>query len=182
MEFEVIFHRCFLGIILLFLFLGSTACGAVTPVPATILTMTPTKTAVLATNTPTDLNFLDERTQFLFGEPASHVIDFFLEIQDCVRTDNKEKLANLVLYPITIHSIDGKEVEIQNANQFIANYEKIATTKWKSVILAQESTKLFANWEGVMINRGEMWFGPLCIETCEKMNYYILSITNETPW
>lgn len=137
-----------------------------------------------ATNTPTDLELLDERTQILFGDPASVVIDFFLEIQDSIRTSNKEKLAQLVLYPITIHSIDGKDVEIQNEEEFIANYEKIATPKWKGVILAQEPEKLFTNWQGVMVNRGEMWFGPICLDgsVCQQTKYYIYGIINDTPW
>ena len=195
MEFKVSFHHSFLAIALLSLVMGITGCGAITPVPTATQTTAPTNTTAptttdtltskplpTAASTPTDLELLDESTQFLFSEPASYVIDFFLEIQDCVRTDNKEKLAGMVRYPITIHSIDGKDVEIQNDKEFIASYEKIATPKWKGVILAQEPTKLFTNWAGVTVNRGEMWFGPWCIETCENMKFYILGIINDTPW
>lgn len=171
---------------------ASTYTPSFTPSPSPTITATalPTETPgpgtkfPTATRTPTDLELLDERTQFLFGDPANVVIDFFLEIQDYVRTGNKEKLASLVLYPITIHSIDGKDVEIQNEEEFIANYEKIATPKWKGVILAQEPAKLFTNWQGVMVNRGEMWFGPICVDgsACQQTKYYIYGITNDTPW
>lgn len=151
-----------------------------------LLTSTPLATLLpTATSTPTDLELFDEKIQFLFGEPASNVIDFFTKIQDCVRTDNKEQLASLILYPITIHSIDRKDVEIKNEKEFIANYEKIAIPKWKAVVLAQVPTKLFANWRGIMVNRGEIWFGQICLETppkCEHRKYYITTIINDTPW
>ena len=171
---------------------ATTYTPSFTPSPSPTITATalPTKTPgpgtkfPTATSTPTDLELLDERTRILFGDPANVVIDVFLEIQDYVRTDNKEKLAELVHYPITIHSIDGKDVEIQSEAVFIANYEKIATPKWKGVILAQEPTKLFTNWQGVMVNRGELWFGPICVDgaACQQTKYYIFRITNDTPW
>ena len=159
-----------------------TATNTATALPTE--TPNPTKTLLpTATNTPTELELLNERTMMLFGDPASTVIDFLLEIQDYVRTDNKEKLASLILYPITIHSINGEDVEIKNEEEFIANYEKIATPKWKGVILAQEPTKLFTNWKGVMVNRGELWFGSVCLDTaCKETKYYIYSIVNDTPW
>jgi hypothetical protein len=157
-----------------------------TPVISPTPTLTPGPSPT-ATNTPTNqelLEALDERTQRLFGDPASVVIDFLLEIQDSIRANNKAKLASLVLYPITIHSIDGKDVEIQNEEEFIANYDKIATPKWKGVILAQEPEKLFTNWQGIMVNRGEIWFGPVCTDGsgCQQTKYYIYGITNNTPW
>ena len=157
-----------------------------TPVITQTASVTPGPSPT-ATNTPNNqelLDALDERTQILFGDPASVVIDFFLEIQEYVRTDNKGKLASLIIYPITIHSIDGKDVEIQNEDEFISNYEKIATEKWKSVILAQEPIRLFTNWKGVMVNRGEMWFGPICLDgaTCQQTQYFIYGIINDTPW
>jgi hypothetical protein len=157
-----------------------TATSINTPLPTSTLTLTPLPSV---TSTPTDFELLDERTHFLFGEPASNVINFFLEIQDYVRTDNKEKLASLIRYPITIHSIDSRDVEIQDEEEFIANYEKIATQKWKGIVLSQEPTKLFTNWKGVMVNRGEIWFGPICLdEKCEQRKYYIIAIINDTPW
>jgi hypothetical protein len=154
---------------------GSAPTPTTTPIPTATVTLTP-KPSPTATSTPTDLELLDERTRFLFREPASNVINFFLEIQDCVRTDNKEKLATLIHYPITIYVIDN-ETEIQNAAEFIANYEKIITPKWKDEVLAQEPATLFVNWQGVMVHRGKIWFAPICLdETCQNKNFYVLTI------
>jgi hypothetical protein len=181
---------------LVFVLIGSGIVGCTTFVPTAMPTATatdmaiPTRistptTAPLLTlrSTPTYLERLDKRTQILFGDPASTVIDFFFEIQDCVRTDNKEKLASLILYPIDIDSINGEFVEIQNEEEFIANYEKIATPNWKDAILTQDPAKLFMSSFGVRINRGELWFAPQCIDypDCKQKKYLIWSISNSTP-
>jgi hypothetical protein len=111
------------------------------------------------------------------------VIDFLLEIQDSLRTDNKAKLASLVYYPITINQFEGNnDKEIQNAEEFIANYDKIVTPKWKDIILSQEPARLFTNWQGVMISRGELWFTAICTDqSCQESKLYIVTITH-TDW
>ena len=154
-----------------------------------VITQTPSLTpgpSPTATNTPTNqelLDALDERTRFLFGRPASEVIAFLLEIQDSLRTDDKEKLASLVYYPITISRFEGdNDKEIQNAEEFIANYEKIVTPEWKDIILSQEPARLFTNWQGVMISRGELWFTAICTDSsCQDSKLYIVTI-NHTDW
>jgi len=151
--------------------------------PTATLTPGPSPTA---TNTPTNqelLDALDKRTRVLFDMPASEVIDFLLEIQDSLRTDDKEKLASLVYYPITINSFDGNnDKEIQNAEEFIANYEKIVTPEWKDIILSQEPARLFTNWQGVMVSRGELWFTAICNDkNCQDAKLYIVTI-NHTDW
>jgi hypothetical protein len=103
--------------------------------------------------------------------------------QKSVRTGHKEKLASLVYYPITINGFDGKNSkEIRNAEEFIANYEKIVTPKWKDIILSQEPARLFTNWQGVMVSRGELWFTPICIDQgCQNVKLYIIAISH-TDW
>jgi hypothetical protein len=104
-------------------------------------------------------------------------INFLLEIQDSLRSDNKEKLAGLIHYPITIDMFDGSELKIQTAAEFIANYEKIVIPEWKDLVLAQEPSELFSNWQGAMVHRGELWFTPVCLdEACEKWQFYIVAI------
>ena len=162
-----------------------------TVIATPVITSTPTLTpgpSPTATNTLTNqelLDALDERTQFLFGRTASKVIDFLLEIQDSLRTADKENLASLVYYPITISSsrFEGdNDKEIQNAEEFIANYEKIVTPEWKDIILSQEPARLFTNWQGVMVQRGELWFTAICTDpSCQESELYIVTI-NHTDW
>ena len=160
-----------------------------TVIATPVITQTPSLTpgpSPTATNTPTNqelLDALDERTQFLFGRPASEVIAFLLEIQDSLRADDKEKLASLVYYPITIYRFEGdNDKEIQNAEEFVANYEKIVTPEWKDIILSQEPARLFTNWQGVMVYRGELWFTAICTDSsCQDSELYIVTI-NHTDW
>jgi len=156
-----------------------------TPVISSTPSLTPGPSPT-ATNTPTNqelLDALDERTRSLFGRPASEVIDFLLAIQDSLRTGDKEKLASLVYYPITIYGFEqNQDKVIQNAEEFITNYEKIVTPEWKAIILAQEPARLFTNWQGVMVSRGELWFTAVCIDqSCQDSKLYIVTI-NHTDW
>ncbi len=152
-----------------------TATATLTPGPS------PTATSTLTNQELLDA--LDKRTRVLFNMPATEVIDFLLEIQDSLRTDDKEKLASLVYYPITIYRFEGNnDKEIQNAKEFIANYEKIVTPKWKEIILSQEPARLFTNWQGAMVSRGELWFTAVCLDkSCQDTKLYIITI-NHTDW
>src|SRR6266545_1230479 len=137
------------------------------PTEAFVSTVTLTALPV-ATNTPTEqelLEALEKRSLKLFHAPASEFIDFFLEIQESLKTDNKEKLASLVYYPITVHSWDGKsDLEIQNEAEFVANYEKIVIPEWKEIILAEKPYELSISWRGVRVSRGELWLGDVCLD------------------
>jgi hypothetical protein len=159
----------------------STTNPTETFIPTVTLTPSP-----IATNTPTDqelLEALDNRSRDLFHAPASEFIDFFLEIQESLKTDNRERFASLVYYPITIHSFDGKDdLEIQNAAEFVANYEKIVTPEWKEIVLTEKPSGLSISWRGVMVSRGELWFGDVCLDkSCQNTKYYIYGI-NHTDW
>ena len=160
----------------------NTATITPTTTPKTTATVTLTPSPI-ATNTPTDqelLEALDERTRIIFHKPASEVIDFLLEIQASVRTDNKEKLASMIHYPITVYGFDGdNDKEIQNAAEFVTNYEKIVTPEWRDIILAQEPARLFTNWQGAMVHRGELWFAAYCLDkSCDKTKLYIITINH----
>jgi hypothetical protein len=155
-----------------------------TPIITATASLTPTSTPKYFPTNPELYATLDARTRDFYHQPASAVFDFLLEIQDAVRTDNKEKLASLVLYPTTIIDFEGKtNKDIHNSEEFIANYEKIATPKWKEVILAQDPFTLFTNWKGIMVHRGELWFTSVCLDTtCQDTKLYIVTINEDTDW
>ena len=154
--------------------LASTPTSAIAP--TSTATWSPTKTAI-----PTaTVTLTPEPSPIVFNTPRNWKPDeiaFLLEIQDSLRLDNKEKLASLIHYPITISMLDESELKIQNAAEFIANYEKIVTPEWKNLVLAQEPSELFSNWQGAMVHRGELWFTPVCLdEACETWQFYIVAI------
>ena len=159
--------------------LASTPISVIIPTYTT--TRTPTKTEIsTATVTLTPMP-----SPIIVNTPKDwkpEEIEFLLEIQDSVRTDNKEKLASLIYYPIKIYMLDGSELKIENAAEFVANYEKIVIPEWKDIVLAQEPSELFSNWQGAMIHRGELWFTPICLdEACENSQFYIVTI-NQIDW
>ena len=136
------------------------------------------------TSVPMAIETLDARTRFLFNEPASNVIQFFLAIQDAVKANDRNGLSELVQYPISIYLPTDRLYEpgdesttISNQEEFVANYDQIVTPTWRNIILTQDPMQLFTNWQGVMVHRGELWFSPICLDqNCGQIKYYIIAI------
>ncbi|MDI6029391.1 hypothetical protein QBK99_24865 [Corticibacterium sp. UT-5YL-CI-8] len=92
----------------------------------------------------------------LFGEHAAYQ-NFFDALKKAVATGDKAAVAAMVDYPFQAR-IGGKAVKIRDAAHFVADYDKIITTKVKEAVAEQSYPTLFANWQGVMIGDGEVWF------------------------
>jgi hypothetical protein len=99
---------------------------------------------------------VDASLDALFGAHAPYR-QFFDTLQKDVAADNKAAVAALVDYPFQAR-INGKAVKLRDAAHFIADYDKIVTPKVKRAIAGQTYATLFANWQGVMIGDGEVWF------------------------
>jgi len=63
----------------------------------------------------------------------------------------------MVDYPFQAR-IGGKAVKIRDAAHFVSDYDKIVTAKVKQAVAQQTYAGLFANWQGVSIGDGEIWF------------------------
>ncbi|KQZ14463.1 hypothetical protein ASD44_10565 [Mesorhizobium sp. Root554] len=95
----------------------------------------------------------------IFGshEPYRH----FLEtLQKAVATDDRKAVAAMIDYPFQAR-INDKATKLRDAAHFIADYEKIMTPKVKHAVANQTYATLFANWQGVMIGDGEVWFSGI---------------------
>ncbi|KAB2726469.1 hypothetical protein [Brucella anthropi] len=92
----------------------------------------------------------------LFGSHAPYQ-QFFEKLQKAIAASDKQGVASLVDYPFRAR-IGGRAVKITDAAHFLADYDKIITAKVKQAILKQTYPTLFANWQGVMIGDGEVWF------------------------
>ncbi|ASV88441.1 hypothetical protein CES85_3683 (plasmid) [Ochrobactrum quorumnocens] len=92
----------------------------------------------------------------LFGnhEPYQH---FFLKLQKAIKAEDKQAVASMIDYPFRAR-IGGKAVKVKDAAHFAADYDKIITPKVKQTVLDQTYPALFANWQGVSIGDGEVWF------------------------
>lgn len=92
----------------------------------------------------------------LFGDHARYR-SFFDTLKKAVADGDKAAVAAMVDYPFQAR-IGGKSRKIRDAAHFIADYDQIITAKVKHALAAQTYETLFANWQGVMIGDGEIWF------------------------
>ncbi|MHB8072658.1 hypothetical protein [Desulfosporosinus fructosivorans] len=81
------------------------------------------------------------------------VENFAGRIQGYLVNENKEQLAEQVVYPITV-KIDDKVTKIQNNADFVKNYDQIFYPKYRQVITNAYTKYLFANWQGIMLGEG----------------------------
>lgn len=92
----------------------------------------------------------------LFGSHVPYQ-QFFGKLQEAVGASDKQAVASMVDYPFRAR-ISGKAVKLKDAAHFMADYDKIITAKVKQSIAKQTYATLFANWQGVSIGDGEVWF------------------------
>ncbi|WP_294930455.1 hypothetical protein [uncultured Paracoccus sp.] len=99
---------------------------------------------------------VNETLDTLFGE-HERPKTFFTELQQAVTNDDADALAQMVAYPISV-TIDGESVEIAGESEFVTDFDQIFTSDVKDAVTSQSYETLFANWQGVMIGDGEVWF------------------------
>jgi predicted component of type VI protein secretion system len=99
---------------------------------------------------------VDSSLDALFGAHVPYR-QFFENLQKAVASNDKATVAAMVNYPFQAR-IQGKALKIRDAAHFIADYDAIVTTKVKQSVAHQSYATLFANWQGVSIGDGEIWF------------------------
>lgn len=92
----------------------------------------------------------------LFGGHAPYQA-FFEALKKAVAADDRKSVAAMISYPFRAR-INGKAVKLSDAAHFVADYDEIITQKVKDAVAKQTYATLFANWQGVSIGDGEVWF------------------------
>ena len=88
---------------------------------------------------------------------ASEAKSFLVKLQRIVKTNDKKQFASLIHYPIRV--LDGDHsTEISSTSDFEDKYSSIVTSNVRHVILVQSAGCLFANGQGMMIGKGQVWF------------------------
>lgn len=95
----------------------------------------------------------------LFGDHQQYG-PFFDRLKQAVASGDKPTVATMVDYPFQAR-IGGKAVKIRDASHFVADYDQIVTAKVKQALAKQDYANLFANWQGVMVGDGEIWFAEV---------------------
>lgn len=99
---------------------------------------------------------VDASLDALFGSHQPYRA-FFDALKKAIATDDKAAVAAMVDYPFQ-GRINGKAVKLRDTAHFVADYDKIVTAKVKDAVARQAYATLFANWQGIMIGDGEVWF------------------------
>ncbi|MCG7509063.1 hypothetical protein [Mesorhizobium retamae] len=95
----------------------------------------------------------------LFGAHKPYA-EFFAKLQAAIAAGDKATVAGLVDYPFQAR-IGDKAIKVRDAAHFIADYDRVITAKVKAAVAKQTYATLFANWQGVMIGDGEIWFSGI---------------------
>lgn len=118
-----------------------------------------TAAALIAVSTPTRAQTDEDMNKQIDASMGDHkpYAAFFLKLQHAVSAGDKQALAAMVDYPFVAHA-QGKAIKINDAKHFVADYDKLVTTKVKAAVAKQTYATLFTNWQGVMVGDGEIWF------------------------
>ncbi|MEW4369744.1 hypothetical protein [Paenibacillus kandeliae] len=83
---------------------------------------------------------------------------FFVKLQQAVKKNDKKTVSTLVHYPLRVNS-DSGTYSFTTPERFIAKYNSIITPKVKKAIVSSTEKDLFATWQGVATEGGDVWMG-----------------------
>ena len=101
----------------------------------------------------------DQRFDSLFGAHEPYRA-FFQTLRTAIAKGDAKGVAALVSYPLSVR-IGGKKTTIANAAAFERHYAQIVTPALRRAVAEQEYDDLFANWQGVSIGDGTLWFSGM---------------------
>lgn len=105
----------------------------------------------------------------------NNAIDFLQTLQSAVKNNDKKVLARLMHYPL---HVSGTHLKITSANSFSKHYSEIITPKIRDAILQQEPYAMFANYQGVMLGSGQVWFNNISSDAKNQKNKILVITIN----
>jgi hypothetical protein len=112
------------------------------------------------------------------GLQVEEVTSFFSSLKSRAADGNRSGVCELAAYPLSVHSKKGEQ-KIPNLPACQAKYDQIFTSQVLAAIAKQSFEQLFANWRGVMIGDGELWFSGVCDDRqCLRKTIRIISVNN----
>ncbi len=95
-----------------------------------------------------------------------------------MRTGDAETIAGLAEYPLSVKA-DGETYDVENAEDFIENFDDLVTPETRRAAGHQQYEDLFVSSEGVMLANGAVWMGAVCDDNaCEESHWAIIAINN----
>lgn len=104
--------------------------------------------------------------------------DFAQQIFDSFLENNKVWLSQHAQYPLPVYLENKKKLTIHNPQEFIQNYNQIATAALLDKITTWESCNLSSNHSGVMLGRGEIWIWREDTSTDDNPKYRFKNIVS----
>lgn len=94
------------------------------------------------------------------GTDAAKVTAFLKSLQSAVALGNRTKVGTLVHYPLKVW-LDGEETVVRTESELQSRYSRIFDTDVKKAIAEATLDTLVAKEQGVMVDRGRVWFRPV---------------------
>ena len=120
----------------------------------------------IACASPSAADDINQRLDSLFGKHAEYQ-EFHNQLVEAVGRDDRAALANMVHYPLR-RNHNGVTTEYHTQADFIKNYPIIFNEAVRAAVLGQDFSELFANYNGIMYGRGELWVSELCVDYCPR--------------
>jgi hypothetical protein len=89
---------------------------------------------------------------------------FFKEFKNWVARDNVDSIAAHIKFPLR---------NCASASDFRKNYDTLFNTAVKKSVAGQDPEKFFANYNGAMVGKGDLWFSQV------NNNFYVVTINNK---
>jgi hypothetical protein len=127
---------------------------------------------------------IEQRLDALFGEHERYLA-FFQELKDAVIRDDRKKVAALVHYPLNVFA-GRRRMVIRSPAELLKRYHEVFNENVVRAIKTQEPATLFANWQGVMVGDGQIWFSGVCAgkdgnAPCADKTIKVITVNPKAP-
>jgi hypothetical protein len=117
------------------------------------------------------------RIESLHGN-AGDLSEPLLSLVEAMGSDDAATIAGLAEYPLRV-AANGESYEIQNADDFIENFDTLVTQDTRDAVAGQSFAQLFVNSDGVMLADGAVWMSNVCdTGDCSSSHWAVISINN----
>ncbi|CAN7355596.1 hypothetical protein LJR098_002958 [Rhizobium sp. LjRoot98] len=117
------------------------------------------------------------RIESLHGD-AGDLNEPLLSLVEAMGNSDAATIAGLAEYPLRV-AANGESYEIQNADDFIENFDALVTQDTRDAVAGQTYSQLFVNSDGVMLANGAVWMSNVCENSdCSSSHWAVISINN----
>lgn len=117
------------------------------------------------------------RIESLHGN-AGDLAEPLLSLVEAMGNGDAATIAALSEYPLRV-AANGESYDIQNADDFIENFDALVTEETREAVANQQYDQLFVNSDGVMLAGGAVWMSGICDnDDCSSSHWAVISINN----